>query len=497
MKASAESIPLTPASSSPSEGSEVNIAGFGEEDPLTKELNGTLNLIGMNVVPSQECGGEADALFVCARAPDGSVCFGDSGSGLTTPLSPATLIGVTNTVEEKCANGALGGFANVAAPEIRDFIEGSETPPQAPRGGAGLTIRGVVMAGHSLTCEPGSWTNSPTVTYTYIDSTSGEVLQTGSSDTYSLTAADVGRTILCEVQAANAGGTAIVRTMPLQAVEPAPVPTITKVDPASGSTAGGTTVTITGTNLDDTSAVEFGAANATTFKLESASEIIATSPPGSGTVDVTATTVGGTTAAGSADHFSYVPPPNVTSVNPTQGSTAGGTTVTITGTNLTGATAVKFGAANATSFNVESATEIIATSPPGSGAVDVTATTAGGTTTTSSADHFTYVTPPPTVTSINPTQGSTAGGAAVTIKGTGFVAGATVKIGSEASSVSVLSPGELTATTAATAAGADEVIVTDANGTSSAGPKYTYVAPVPDDHQGRPEQAARPRAARR
>ena len=152
--------------------------------------------------------------------------------------------------------------------------------------------------------------------------------------------------------------------------------------------------------------------------------------------------------------------------------------MTITGTNLTGATAVKFGATNATSLKLESASEIIAASPAGSGTVDVTATTAGGTTATGSADHFTYVPPPPTVTSIDPTQGSTAGGAAVTIKGTGFVAGATVKIGIEASSVSVLSPGELTATTAATAAGETEVIVTDANGTSTAGPKYTYVVPA-------------------
>jgi len=238
-------IALAAAGSLLAEKTAVNVAGFGQEDPLTEELNGTLNLIRMEIVPSQECGGEADALFVCARVPDGSVCFGDSGSGLTTSGSPATLAGVTNTVEEKCADGALGGFANVAAPEIRDFIEGSETPPRAPRGGAGLTIRGIVMAGHSLMCEPGSWTNSPTVTYTYIDSTGGQVLQSGSSDTYALTAADVGHTILCEVKAANAGGTAIVRSMPLPAVEPAPASTITKAGPGGGSTSpiGGSSTT--------------------------------------------------------------------------------------------------------------------------------------------------------------------------------------------------------------------------------------------------------------
>ena len=51
--------------------------------------------------------------------------------------------------------------------------------------------------------------------------------------------------------------------------------------------------------------------------------------------------------------------------------------MTITGTNFTGATAVKFGATNAASFTVNSATSITATSPAGSGTVDVTVTTVG------------------------------------------------------------------------------------------------------------------------
>ena len=83
--------------------------------------------------------------------------------------------------------------------------------------------------------------------------------------------------------------------------------------------------------------------------------------------------------------------PTVTQVNPNQGSTAGGTSVTITGTNFTGATAVKFGANAATTFSVPNSTTITATSPAGSaGSVDVTVTTVGGTSATSAADQFTY-----------------------------------------------------------------------------------------------------------
>ena len=83
----------------------------------------------------------------------------------------------------------------------------------------------------------------------------------------------------------------------------------------------------------------------------------------------------------------------------------------------------------------------------------------------------------PTVTSIAPPSGSTHGGTEVTIKGTGFVSPAKVKIGNEATEVKVESATEIKAKTKATAAGEDEVVVSDANGTSTGGPTYTYEIP--------------------
>src|SRR4029077_2510061 len=225
---SAKSIALASAGALAPEGTAVSLTGFGEQLP-GENSNGHLYSLGMNLVFSRHCGGEADALFACASTPTGSLCSGDSGSGLTLPGSTATLIGVTDTVEvisgESCRDGALGGFANVAAPEIRDFIGGSESPPRAPRGGSTIVIRGVLLAGRSLTCEPGSWSNAPTFTYTFIDSSGGRSLQSGPSSTYALSAADVGRTILCEVQAANAGGTGAVRTEALPAIQAPAEPT--------------------------------------------------------------------------------------------------------------------------------------------------------------------------------------------------------------------------------------------------------------------------------
>ena len=88
------------------------------------------------------------------------------------------------------------------------------------------------------------------------------------------------------------------------------------------------------------------------------------------------------------------PAPTVTSVAPNKGTTAGGTAVTITGTNLTGATEVKFGSTAAASFEVKSATQIKATSPAhAAGQVDITVTTPGGTSATGAGDKFTFETP--------------------------------------------------------------------------------------------------------
>ncbi len=86
------------------------------------------------------------------------------------------------------------------------------------------------------------------------------------------------------------------------------------------------------------------------------------------------------------------PTPVISSVTPNYGPVAGGTTVTITGTDLASASAVKFGSLPAASFKAESETKITAVAPASTtvGAVDVTATTIAGTSATIEADRFFY-----------------------------------------------------------------------------------------------------------
>jgi alpha-tubulin suppressor-like RCC1 family protein len=172
---------------------------------------------------------------------------------------------------------------------------------------------------------------------------------------------------------------------------PLKLPSVTSVAPEVGPEAGGTSVTIAGTQLKGVKAVRFGSTEATSFKVASGTSVKATAPAhAAGTVDVTVTTSEGTSPTTTADRFAYLPKPTVSNVQPNVGAASGGTRVMISGTGFTDVSGVKFGQTKATSFTVISETWISATSPAGSGTVDVTVGTPGGTSATGSADHFTY-----------------------------------------------------------------------------------------------------------
>ena len=114
-------------------------------------------------------------------------------------------------------------------------------------------------------------------------------------------------------------------------------PVITAISPSTGWLAGDTKVDIYGSNLTG-GTVLFGS-NPAWSSTCSQSTCTATSPDASapGPVHVSIRTSAGTSAATTADLFTYLQP-TVTSVSPTTGWTAGGTKVTITGTNLQGGT---------------------------------------------------------------------------------------------------------------------------------------------------------------
>ncbi|WP_433490815.1 IPT/TIG domain-containing protein [Nocardia grenadensis] len=203
---------------------------------------------------------------------------------------------------------------------------------------------------------------------------------------------------------------------------------------------------------------------------DSANQITAVAPAGvAGTVQVTVTTGGGTS---NALGYAYVDVPTLLTGAPDLGPEAGGTTVVLTGTDLTGATAVDFGATPAASFTVDSNTQITAVSPAGTGLAEVTVTTPGG---TSNNVFFTYL-PVPTLTSVVPDSGPEIGGDSVTLTGTDFAYTTEVSFGTAPAAFTGISE-TLTVATSPAGTGTVLVTVTTPGGTSN-GVSYTYV-PAP------------------
>lgn len=265
-------------------------------------------------------------------------------------------------------------------------------------------------------------------------------------------------------------------TLTTQIVAP---PRLTNASPSSGPIAGGTAVTISGSDLVGVRSVTFGGAAAQSFSVNGATSISAVAPPHqAGSVDITVTATYG--SAQLLGGYTYVAPaPTLSNVSPNAGPPSGGTSVTITGTDLTGATAVTFGGTAAISFTVNGPGSISAiTSPHVPGATDVTITTPGGSVTL--AGGFTYASAAPVVGGVSPNTGAASGGSSVSISGINFTGATAVSFGGvNATSFTVNSANAITAVAPAHAPGAVDVSVTTPAGTGTFSGGYTYTSAAP------------------
>jgi hypothetical protein len=177
----------------------------------------------------------------------------------------------------------------------------------------------------------------------------------------------------------------------------------------------------------------------------------------------------------------FTPLPRIVGISPASGSAAGGTTVVITGTGFTSASAVDFGGNAAASYSVADDTTITAVSPAASaGTVDLTVTNAGGASLPETVDRFTFI-PVPSVSQLTPARGPVGGGTAVTITGTGLTGATTVMFGETATSFTVDSDTSITAVAPATEAPDTATVrVVTPGGTSAvaAADRFTYL-PAP------------------
>jgi endoglucanase len=181
---------------------------------------------------------------------------------------------------------------------------GVKTVPGAPTNV--VAVGGNASATVSWTAPLNGW--SPITSYTVSSAPAGGVLSvSGSSTLATVTGLTNGTSYTFSVTATNAVGTGPA-SAPSNAVIPGVPVVVSAVSPSNGPAAGGTVVTITGTNFSTTGiTVAFGAAPATAVSCASTTSCNATSPAGSGAVDVLVTVGGQTSATSPADQFSYVP----------------------------------------------------------------------------------------------------------------------------------------------------------------------------------------------
>lgn len=240
------------------------------------------------------------------------------------------------------------------------------------------------------------------------------------------------------------------------------------LSPSSGAQGGGTTVTITGTNFTNPSTVRFATTPATSVTFNSPTSLTAVSPAGSGSVPVTVTTPGGT---GNVGTFFYVPSPLLSGLTPSVGGV--GTSVVITGANLSNTTAVTFGATPATAFTVDSDGQITATTPAGTGTVPVTVTTTAG-----SVDNQLYsYSGTPTITTATPASGPEGGGNIISVTGTNLSFTREVTVGGTRANFGVVSPTSIAVVVPAGTGTGLDVVATTPGGTATGAGLYSYLAP--------------------
>jgi hypothetical protein len=371
-------------------------------------------------------------------------------AGLSTVALSTALGGTTSN---------SGTFRYIEAPTIT-----SVTPTVGPiAGGTTVTITGTNLA------------NTTSVT---VGGVSGTALTNISSTSVSFTTAVSGVGGLRDIVLETYSGVGTATSS--GAFRYVSAPTITSVTPSAGPVAGGNTVTITGTNLTNTTSVSFGSTPATSFSNVSDTQVTAVVPvfASSTPVSVTVQTYDGNGSATLSNIYAYVPLPVISSLSTSTGLTTGGTTVTVTGANLANTSGVTVGGVSATGVVNVSGTSMRFTTPSGvSGLQNVVLTTTYGGSVTS-ANAFRYI-EAPTITSVTPPGGPTAGGTEIVISGANLDNATSVTIGGTAANITANTGTSVTVATPAGSAGAKSIILQTYGGVGSvtSSNAFTYVAP--------------------
>jgi len=403
-----------------------------------------------------------------------NVLFGSTAAASYTVVSPTQITAVSPSHNPGTVDVTVVASAGTSATSSADQYVFT-TPVVAPQVTSLVTTSGTTAGGTSVVIQGVNFTNITGVAF----GGQAAASYTVNSPTSITAITAPGSAGIVDVLVTNTAGTSIVSSADKFTFQ-SPAPVVTGLNYTTGSTSGGTAVTIAGSNFVGVSQVYFGSVVSSSVVLNSPTSITAYTPAeGAGVIDVTVQTPSGTSVVSNADKFTFViPPPVVAALSVASGLTTGGTAVTITGSNFNGATAVSFGGVAAAAFTVVNNSSITAVTPVlPAGVVDVVVTTAGGNSNTSVADQFTALVPPPTVTQLSTSTGATVGGTTVVITGTNFANVIGVSFGSVAAGYyQVNSPTSITAVATAQSAGTVDVTVTTLSGMSatSSADQFTF-----------------------
>lgn len=253
-----------------------------------------------------------------------------------------------------------------------------------------------------------------------------------------------------------------------------PAPTITGFSPTNGAPS--TVVSITGTNFTGTTNVSFNGTSSALVTVYSPTSMSAVVPTGATTGPISVTAPGGT--ALSSTNFTVVPPATLTSISPSSGPV--GTTLTLTGTNLTGTTGIFFPGAGA----VSSGYVVNAAGTQITGIVVPVGTTTGNVSANTPSNFtngllFTVTgsVPAPTITSFTPTSGPI--GTMVTLTGSNFTGATNISFnGTSALTFNVVSATSAMATVPV-GASTGAISITTPGGTVFSASVFTVTVPAP------------------
>ena len=243
------------------------------------------------------------------------------------------------------------------------------------------------------------------------------------------------------------------------------LPTITSFLPANGVI--GTRVTINGANFIGTPTVKFNGITATGVVVTNSTLLGATVPSTATTGPITVTTTDGTATSLTLFYL----PPFITSFSPT--NSAPGTTVTITGTNFTDTSSLKFNGATASFFNVTS-NSLQVTVPTNFTTGPLTLITPGGTNVTTSIARSNFYAAP-IITSFSPTHGLP--GVNVAIFGTNFLGTTQITFNGLAGTSLIVSNNNAVRITVPALATTGPLVLTAPAGTNNAGTFFLDYAP--------------------